>query len=118
VKPAGQYHFGPGEEMQHDISPHDAKIAGKLRRVQTASLVLCYCRMIFIQCFASFTRSEACWLPSTTRTAGCGPARPVVWEGSSRDHRLPPIPIKARQLRPRIRRPAGSDYRAFGHAVP
>jgi len=56
VKPAGQYHFGPGEEMQHDTSPHDAKIAGKLRRLQTASLVLCYCRMIFIQLFASFTR--------------------------------------------------------------
>ncbi len=56
AKPAGQYHFGPGEEMQHDTSPHDAKIAGKLRRVQTASLVLCYSRMIFIQCFASFTR--------------------------------------------------------------
>jgi len=56
VKPAGQYHFHPGEEMQHDTSPHDAKIAGKLRRVQTASLVLCYCRMLFIQCFASFTR--------------------------------------------------------------
>ena len=36
---------------------------------------------------------EACWLTSTARTAGCGPARPVVWEGSSRDHRLPPIPI-------------------------
>ena len=30
---------------------------------------------------------------STSRTAGCGPACPVVWEGSSRDHRLPPIPI-------------------------
>jgi transposase len=56
VKPAGQYHFDPGEEMQHDTSPHDAKIAGKLRRVQTASLVLCHSRMIFIACFASFTR--------------------------------------------------------------
>ena len=56
VKPAGRYHFGPGEEMQHDTSPHDAKIAGRPRRVQTASLVLCYSRMIFIQCFASFTR--------------------------------------------------------------
>ncbi len=55
-KPAGQYHFGPGEEMQHDTSPHDARIAGRLRRVQTASLVLCFCRMIFIQLFASFTR--------------------------------------------------------------
>jgi transposase len=56
VKPAGQYHFGPGEEMQHDTSPHDAKVAGKLRRVQTASLVLCYSRMIYIQCVPSFTR--------------------------------------------------------------
>ena len=56
VKPSGQYHFGPGVEMQHDTSPHDAKIAGKLRRVQTASLVLCYSRMIFIQCVQSFTR--------------------------------------------------------------
>jgi len=56
ARPAGQYHFGPGEEMQHDTSPHDAKVAGKLRRVQTASLVLCYSRMIFIQCYPSFTR--------------------------------------------------------------
>jgi transposase len=55
-KPAGQYHFAPGEEMQHDTSPHDAEIGGKLRRVQTASLVLCYCRMIFIQLYPSFTR--------------------------------------------------------------
>jgi hypothetical protein len=55
-KPAGQYQFGPGEEMQHDTSPHDAKIGGKLRRVQTASLVLCYSRMIFIQLYPSFTR--------------------------------------------------------------
>ena len=56
VKPSGQYHFGPGEEMQHDTSPHDAKIGGKLRRVQTASLVLCYSRMIYIQLYSSFTR--------------------------------------------------------------
>jgi transposase len=55
-KPAGQYHFGPGAEMQHDTSPHDAKIDGRLVRVQTASLVLCYSRMIFIRCFLSFTR--------------------------------------------------------------
>lgn len=56
VMPSGQYHFAPGEEMQHDTSPHDARIAGRIRRVQTASLVLCYSRMIFIQCFPSFTR--------------------------------------------------------------
>jgi hypothetical protein len=28
-------------------------------------------------------------------TAGCGPAWPVLWKGSSRDHRTPPIPIVA-----------------------
>jgi len=56
VKPAGHYHFGPGEEMQHDTSPQDARIAGKLRRVQTASLVFCYSRMIYFQCVSSFTR--------------------------------------------------------------
>ena len=55
-KPAGQYHFVAGEEMQHDTSPHDAKIGGKIRRVQTASLVLCFSRMIFIQLHPSFTR--------------------------------------------------------------
>lgn len=33
-KPAGQYHFDPGQEMQHDTSPHDVKLGGKLRRVQ------------------------------------------------------------------------------------
>jgi hypothetical protein len=31
-------------------------------------------------------------LTSTLRTAGCGPACPVVWEGKSRDHLLSPIP--------------------------
>jgi transposase len=56
AKPAGKYDFEPGEEMQHDTSPHDVKIAGRLRRVQTASLVLCFCRMVFIQLYARFDR--------------------------------------------------------------
>lgn len=56
--PAGRYHFAPGQEMQHDTSPHDVKLSGKLRRVQTASLVLCYSRMIFIQLYPRFTRFE------------------------------------------------------------
>lgn len=55
-KPAGRYHFEPGQEMQHDTSPHQAKIAGVLRPVQTASVVLCFSRMIFIQLYPSFTR--------------------------------------------------------------
>jgi hypothetical protein len=54
--PSGQYHFAPGQEMQHDTSPHVAKIAGKEEHVQTASLVLCFSRMLFFQCYPRFTR--------------------------------------------------------------
>src|SRR5271168_4223952 len=43
--PAGHYLFNPGEEMQHDTSPHYVVIAGTRVRVQTASLVLCFSRM-------------------------------------------------------------------------
>jgi hypothetical protein len=56
--PAGRYHFAPGQEMQHDTSPHRAQIGGVLTRVQTASLVLCCSRMIFFQCYPRFTRFE------------------------------------------------------------
>lgn len=57
-KPAGRYTFQPGEEMQHDTSPHQAKIAGVIRPVQTASLVLCHSRMIYFQHYPRFTRFE------------------------------------------------------------
>ena len=55
-KPSGQYHFAPGEEMQHDTSPHRAVIGGVARPVQTASLVLCYSRLLFIQLYPAFNR--------------------------------------------------------------
>jgi transposase len=54
--PAGRYHFEPGKEMQHDTSPHDAHIGGAVRRVQTASLVLCHSRLVFMQLYPRFTR--------------------------------------------------------------
>lgn len=56
--PAGHYLFTPGEEMQHDTSPHTASIAGTRVRVQTASIVLCFSRMIFFQHYPRFTRFE------------------------------------------------------------
>jgi ParB/RepB/Spo0J family partition protein len=37
---SGQYHFEPGEEMQHDTSPHEVDLGGRKRKVQTASAVL------------------------------------------------------------------------------
>lgn len=57
-KPAGQYYFVPGEEMQHDTSPHHVIMGGKPRSVQTASAVLCYSRMLFFQCFPRFQRFD------------------------------------------------------------
>lgn len=57
-KAAGEYHFGPGEEIQHDTSPHKVEIGGKQWVVQTASAVMCYSRTIFFQCYPRFTRFE------------------------------------------------------------
>lgn len=54
--PAGQYHFAPAAEMQHDTSPHRAPIGGVDQRIETASLVLCYSRMLFFQGYPAFNR--------------------------------------------------------------
>ncbi|HJW74803.1 MAG TPA: IS21 family transposase [Thermoleophilia bacterium] len=54
--PVGHYDFAPAQEMQHDTSPHRAVIGGAEQRVETASLVLCYSRMLFFQCYPAFTR--------------------------------------------------------------
>jgi hypothetical protein len=45
--------------MQHDTSPHQGKIGGVLTRMQTASVVLCYSRMIFLQHYPRCTRFES-----------------------------------------------------------
>ena len=55
---SGQYHFEPGEEMQHDTSPHEVELGGRKRKVQTASAVLCYSRMLFFQCYPTFRRFD------------------------------------------------------------
>lgn len=57
-KAAGEYHFAPGEEIQHDTSPHKVEIGGKQWVVQAASAVMCYSRTIFFQCYPTFTRFE------------------------------------------------------------
>jgi transposase len=58
VAAAGRYEFEPGEEMQHDTSPHEVHLGGKKRKVQTASAVLCYSRMLFFQCYPTFQRFD------------------------------------------------------------
>ena len=54
--PVGHYDFQPAQEMQHDTSPHRTPIGGVEQRIETASLVLCYSRMLFFQAYPVFTR--------------------------------------------------------------
>ncbi len=59
TKRSGSYEFGPGEEMQHDTSPHQLILAGKKIKAQCASLTFGYSRKIFAQYYPCFTRFEA-----------------------------------------------------------
>jgi transposase len=61
---AGEYDFAPGQEMQHDTSPHRvlfarAGVPSRIVTVQCAGLVLAYSRRLFIQYYPRFTRFEA-----------------------------------------------------------
>ena len=58
-KRSGTYHFEPGQETQHDTSPHQVMLGGKKVKAQCASLVLAYSRKLFIQYYPAFTRFEA-----------------------------------------------------------
>jgi hypothetical protein len=58
VVAAGRYDFLPGQEIQQDTSPHEVPLGGKKRKVQTASAVLCYSRMLFFQCYPTFQRFD------------------------------------------------------------
>lgn len=55
---SGRYHFEPGEESQHDTSPHHIVIGGQKLLVQTASIVLCYSRILFFQFYPTFQRFD------------------------------------------------------------
>jgi len=57
-KPAGRYDHQPGQEMQHDTSPHFADIGGRERAVQIAGLALAYSRLAYVQLYPQFTRFE------------------------------------------------------------
>jgi hypothetical protein len=56
---AGAYDFRPGQEMQHDTSPHRVSMGGRIVTAQCAGLVLAYSRRLFIQYYPRFTRFEA-----------------------------------------------------------
>ncbi len=73
---SGRYTFLPGAEMQHDTSPHKVEVAGKLCKAQTASVVLCYSRMLFFQIYPTFTRFDCkVFLTEALRYLGGSPRR-------------------------------------------
>jgi transposase len=101
VVAAGRYEFEPGEEMQHDTSPHEVQLGGKKRKVQTASAVLCYSRMLLFQCYPSFQRFDCkVFLTDALRYFSGSPARVmidnthvVVLRGTGRE--MVPVPEMA-----------------------
>ena len=101
VVAAGRYEFAPGEELQHDTSPHEVRLGGKKRKVQTASAVLCYSRMLFFQCYPSFQRFDCkVFLTEALRYFSGSPARVmidnthvVVLRGTGRE--MVPVPEMA-----------------------
>ena len=92
-QPAGRYHFVPGEEMQHDTSPHRVTLGGRERLLQCASLVLCYSRRQYAQLYPRWTRFEArVFLSEAIRHCGGAAARcmidnssVVIAEGTGKD---------------------------------
>jgi transposase len=56
---SGEYHFAPGQEMQHDTSPHRVTIGGETLTAQCAALTLAYSRRLFVRYYLRFTRLEA-----------------------------------------------------------
>jgi transposase len=100
-EPVGEYHFQPGQEMQHDTSPHRAEIGGRLRPVQTASLVCGYSRMLFFQFFPTFRRFDCKvfltdalqYLQGACETCLIDNTHVVVLKGTGRD--MVPVPEMA-----------------------
>jgi hypothetical protein len=100
-QPVGQYDFLPGQELQHDTSPHELQLAGKKCKVQTASAVLCYSRMLFFQCYPTFQRFDCkIFLTEALQYFGGSPDRVmidnthvVVLRGTGRE--MVPVPEMA-----------------------
>ena len=69
--------------MQHDTSPHRAMIGGVSDLVQTASLVLCYSRMLFIQLHPDLQRFDVQGV-SHRRAASTSAARPTGASSTTR----------------------------------
>jgi transposase len=82
-KRAGEYHFEPGVEMQHDTSPHSVTLGDTGVKAQCASLVLAHSRYLFMQYYPCFTRFEAKTFLSAAFAFMQGNARRCVVDNTS-----------------------------------
>ena len=79
IVPSGRYDFKPGEEMQHDTSPHEVEVGGRKFKAQTASAVLFYSRMLFFQINPTFQRFDCkVFLTDALRYMGGVPERVMI----------------------------------------
>lgn len=79
----GRYRFEPGEEMQHDTSPHKPTIGGRRVKVDCASLVLCYSRRRYAQVYQRWSRFECRVFMSEAVVVFEGAARRCMIDNSS-----------------------------------
>lgn len=99
--PAGRYEFSPGEETQHDTSPHEVIVGGRKGKAQTAAVTLCYSRMLFFQLLPTFQRFDckvfltdaARYMNGTTERVMIDNTHVVVLRGSGRA--MEPVPEMA-----------------------
>lgn len=99
--PAGRYEFAPGEETQHDTSPHDVLVGGRKFKAQTAAATLCYSRMLFFQIQPTFQRFDckvfltdaARYTNGTAQRVMIDNTHVVVLRGSGRQ--MEPVPEMA-----------------------
>ena len=79
----GKHEFGPGEEMQHDTSPHRIMLGDRRLTAQCAALYLAYSRLIYVRYYPCWTRFEArCFLSEALAAIG-GAAQRCIIDNSS-----------------------------------
>jgi len=101
IVPAGRYEFSPGEETQHDTSPHEVIGGGRRFKAQTAAVTLCYSRLLFFQILPTFQRFDckvfltdaARYMNGVTERVMIDNTHVVVLRGSGRE--MEPVPEMA-----------------------
>jgi hypothetical protein len=78
-KRVGRFDFAPGEEMQHDTSPHRITLGNRKLTAQCAALYLAYSRLIYVRYYPYWTRFEArCFLSEALAAIGGATDRCII----------------------------------------